>query len=60
MQSICGAVQIDLSLVITNWESDALINPSDHDSVSDDCHSTESHITSFYFYGLTSHYPGNC
>lgn len=67
MLIVCKFVQVDLSVVIKNWESHALINPSNHDFVSDDCHLTQYFPIStsngcclklFYLYGLTSHYLG--
>lgn len=69
VQSIHKAIQIDLSLLITNWESNALINPSDHYSVSNDSHlayhfptstSSESYFTSFELYGSMFHYLDIC
>lgn len=69
MKIIFEIVQIDLSLLITNWESDTLIGTYDHDFFSDDCHpiyyfpistSNDSLFTSFDLYGLTFNYPGTC
>lgn len=69
MQSIYKTSQVDLPLVITNWEFDPLINPYDHDFVSDDCHSTyhfpmstsnDFCFTPFDLFGSTSHYLGTC
>ena len=69
VQRIRDTIEIDLSLVITNWEFDALIILYDRDYVSNDFHSThyfpintsnDNHCTPFYFYGLTSHYPSTC
>jgi len=61
--SVCRAAQVDLSLLITSWVSDALTNPYDHDFVSDDCNlashfpintSNDICITPFDLYDLTS------
>ena len=65
MQRISKTVPIDLPLLITSWESNALINSSNHYFLFYDCHSfyhfltstfNESCFTSFDLHRSTSHY----